>query len=405
MIKISSTDSPGRNQIEAPAIGAIPIIGAPTVGAPTVVAPAVSVPVIGSSSSATEIGAVVVRWETILYHLEILHSLGQYQFFTPEKTVKHKRGDNEKEDGKRKKAEPRTWQQKYQKIEKKKKGKGKWQKKSNANKKNKKAEEADVPLKKKVQGTKKEAFTDEQFDQVALIELKTLIPKKGLANRVLRKRRTEFPKLENIQSTAKNLLQQVAPGGGLEVVKYLMINDDVEVNLEAISSEYETMVVAEVAKIDIVFFNQEEVVGEAYQASTDEITVISVKEQTLEVEKTEDEASQASTDQTIVVYVEEQTIEVAQIDVSKESKEEVEQNKEEVVEGKCNTPAERLVLLELEVDVVLKKRHAVTDDEINEIAFIMAYQMNQLHVHLDELLLKVLLESFIQRPISQDKKN
>ncbi|KAF6135819.1 hypothetical protein GIB67_028138 [Kingdonia uniflora] len=349
MIKISSTDSPGRNQIEAPAIGAIPIIGAPTVGAPTVVAPAVSVPVIGSSSSATEIGAVVVRWETILYHLEILHSLGQYQFFTPEKTVKHKRGDNEKEDGKRKKAEPRTWQQKYQKIEKKKKGKGKWQKKSNANKKNKKAEEADVPLKKR--------------------------------------------------------FKQVAPGGGLEVVKYLMINDDVEVNLEAISSEYETMVVAEVAKIDIVFFNQEEVVGEAYQASTDEITVISVKEQTLEVEKTEDEASQASTDQTIVVYVEEQTIEVAQIDVSKESKEEVEQNKEEVVEGKCNTPAERLVLLELEVDVVLKKRHAVTDDEINEIAFIMAYQMNQLHVHLDELLLKVLLESFIQRPISQDKKN
>ncbi|KAF6149034.1 hypothetical protein GIB67_017306 [Kingdonia uniflora] len=200
-------------------------------------------------------------------------------------------------------------------------------------------EESDVPLLKKVEGTKKEAFTDEQFDHVPLIQLKTFIPKiskKGLVNRVSRKRRAEFPKLKNIQLTTKNLLQKVAPGEGLEVVKDLMVDDDVEVNLEVISSEYsggllkwkkddkkdddkkdieekvkseeeqpqvaeeedsepptvvvyyngkkdvqhanETMVVAEVAKTDIVFFNQEEVVVEAYQASADQITVVSVEE-------------------------------------------------------------------------------------------------------------------------------
>ncbi|KAF6154440.1 hypothetical protein GIB67_028332 [Kingdonia uniflora] len=227
-----------------------------------------------------------------------------------------------------------------------KKGKGELLKKLNANKKNKKADEADVPLKKKIKGTKNDAFTDEQFDHVPLIQLKTLIPqipKKGLANRVPRKRQAEFLKLENIQSTVENLLQQVAPGEGLEVVQDLMVDDDVEVNLEAISSEYgsgllknfhfflclcsfyllyvkwkkadekdnddkkdveenvkseeeqpqvaeeeysepstvvlyyygkkdvrhanEAMVVVEVAKIDIVFFNQEEVVGEAYQVT------------------------------------------------------------------------------------------------------------------------------------------
>ncbi|KAF6148890.1 hypothetical protein GIB67_014261 [Kingdonia uniflora] len=121
------------------------------------------------------------------------------------------------------------------------------------------------------------------------------------------------------------------------------------------------MVVAEVAKVDIVFFNQEEVVGEAYQASAYQTTVVSVEEQTLEVEKTKDEASQASADQTIVVSAEEQTIEVVQTEVvishqeedvgeysnntkknlghyseasqTKKSKKEVEQNKEEMFKG------------------------------------------------------------------------
>ncbi|KAF6163586.1 hypothetical protein GIB67_022151 [Kingdonia uniflora] len=162
----------------------------------------------------------------------------------------------------------------------------------------------------------------------------------------------------------ENLLKQVAPREGLEVVKYLIVDDDVEVNLKAISSEYgggllkwmkgdekdnddkkdveknvkfeeeqpqvveeedselptvvvyynrkkdvqhanETMVAAEVAKTDVVFFNQEKVVGEAYQASADQTTIVSAEELTLEVEKTEDEASHASTNQTTAISVEE----------------------------------------------------------------------------------------------------
>ncbi|KAF6155046.1 hypothetical protein GIB67_035793 [Kingdonia uniflora] len=50
------------------------------------------------------------------------------------------------------------------------------------------------------------------------------------------------------------------------------------------------------------------------QASTDQ-TTISVKKQTLEVEKTKDEASQASANKTTTVSVEEQTIEVTQTEV------------------------------------------------------------------------------------------
>ncbi|KAF6159429.1 hypothetical protein GIB67_032200 [Kingdonia uniflora] len=287
----------------------------------------------------------------------------------------------------------------------------------NANKKNKKAEEADVPLKKNVEGTKNEVFTDKQFYHVPLIQLKTLIPKipkKGLANRVPRKRRAKFSELENIQSTAENLRQQVTPGEGLEVVKDLMVDDDVEVvrevNFKSISSEYgsdllewkksdekddddkkdaevkvksykeqpqvakeensepptvvtmvvaevQTMGVPEVAKTDIIFFNQEEVIGEAYQASVDQTTVESIKEQ---------------------------TIEVAQTEVSKESKEEVKLNKGEVVEAKDDDDGnlqnkldpDQLVLMESEVDVTLKKSHALTEDKINERAFKMACRMN-----------------------------
>ncbi|KAF6165642.1 hypothetical protein GIB67_002901 [Kingdonia uniflora] len=259
-----------RYQIEASAYGAAPAIGAPAVGAPAVVAPT-----IGYKYFVTEIEAVVVR----------------YQFSTPDKTVKCKReGGNEKEDGKRKKAEPKT-----------KKG------------------------------------------------LIPKIPKKGLANKVPRKR---------------------------QVVNALMVDNDVEVgrevNFNAISSEYggdllelkkgeekdnndkkdveekvkfeeekvqETMVVAEVAKTDIVFFNQEEVDGEAYQsvdlqASTDQTTAIYVEKQTLEVEKTKDEASQ-------------------------------------------------LDLMKSEVDITSKKRHELTEEENNESAFKMACRMNELHAHLE----------------------
>ncbi|KAF6171978.1 hypothetical protein GIB67_029396 [Kingdonia uniflora] len=81
----------------------------------------------------------------------------------------------------------------------------------------------------------------------------------------------------------------------------------------------------EVAKNDIVFFNKKKVVREAYQASIDQITVISIEKQTMEVLKTKvvishqeedaDEASQASADQTTIVSVDEQTMEVAKTKV------------------------------------------------------------------------------------------
>ncbi|KAF6171402.1 hypothetical protein GIB67_009543 [Kingdonia uniflora] len=184
-----------RYHIEVPVIGVVFAIEPPAVGAPIVGAPA-----IGSSSSATEIRAIVVKLETVLYHLKILHSLGS----TSSLLMRKSQNASEKE--------------------------------------------------------------------------------------------------------------QVAPGEGLEVVKDLIVDDDVEVNFKAISSEYggsflkwkkddekddddkkdveeETMVVAEVTKTDIIFFNHEEVVGEVYQASADQTTVVSVEEQTMGVAKTEDKAS------------------------------------------------------------------------------------------------------------------
>ncbi|KAF6167486.1 hypothetical protein GIB67_031687 [Kingdonia uniflora] len=189
----------------------------------------------------------------------------------------------------------------------------------------------------------------------------------------------EFLELENIQSTAKNLLLQVAPGEGLEVVKDLMVDDDVEVNLEVISSDYgggllkwkkgdekdnddkkdvegnvksekgqpQTMVVTEVAKIDIVFFNQDEVVGEAYQASADQITVVSIKEQTLEVKKTKDEASQVAQTDVVISHQEEHVGEAGQ------SKEDVEHNKEEVDEGKDDDDRNSLNKADPEQDCLL----------------------------------------------------
>ncbi|KAF6162695.1 hypothetical protein GIB67_022354 [Kingdonia uniflora] len=290
-----------KYQIEAPAIGAAPAISAP----------AVVTHVIGSNSSATEIGAIVVR------------------FSTPEKTAKRKREQKNEEDGKRKKEEPRI-----------KKCKGEWQKK---------AEEADVPnKKKKVEGPKKEALTDEQFYHVPLIQLKALIlkiPKNGLANRVSWKRRVQFPELQNIQSTAKKFLQQVTPGEILEVANALMVDDDVEVgrevNFNAISSEYggdqlewkkgEEKDNDDKKDVEEKVKSEEE---EVQEASADQTTVVSVEEQTLEVEKTKDKASQ-----------------------TKESKEEVEQNKEEVFEGKDdddgnsqNKPDPEKVIKEMVVD-------------------------------------------------------
>ncbi|KAF6157592.1 hypothetical protein GIB67_037165 [Kingdonia uniflora] len=69
-----------------------------------------------------------------------------------------------------------------------------------------------------------------------------------------------------------------------------------------VQPDNETMVVAEVAKNDIVFFNQEKVVGETYQASADQIIDVSVEDQTLEVEITGDEASQDEKNQVDQVW-------------------------------------------------------------------------------------------------------
>ncbi|KAF6136270.1 hypothetical protein GIB67_042755 [Kingdonia uniflora] len=279
--------------------------------APTVGVPAVDAPIIGSSSISTEIRVAVVRVCSQLEEhvrdstlpLGDTPHLRQHQFSTPEKTRKCKREEERRwekeEDGAENLVKrPPT---KNQKIEEKKNGKGERQKITNAIKKNKKAKEVDMPL-------KKEDLTYEQFDH------------------------------------------QVASGEGLEVVKDLVVDDDVEVGMEAnlkpISSEYggslleekefeeeqpqvaeeedseptpvvyytrkkdvqhdnETMVAAEVAKTDIVFFNHEEVVGEAYQTK-----------ESKEVEDV-DEASQ-----------------------TKEGKEEVEQSKEEVLKA-------RMIMIEI----------------------------------------------------------
>ncbi|KAF6135863.1 hypothetical protein GIB67_022479 [Kingdonia uniflora] len=126
-----------------------------------------------------------------------------------------------------------------------------------------------------------------------------------------------------------------------------MVDDVVKVNLEAISSEYGGGLLKwkkgdekdndDKKDVEEIVKSEEE----QSQASADQTTAVSTEEQTLEVEKIDDEASQASTDQITIVSVEEQTIKF------------------------------QLVLIKSEVDVTLKKRHALTEEEINERAFKM----------------------------------
>ncbi|KAF6174956.1 hypothetical protein GIB67_026444 [Kingdonia uniflora] len=256
--------------------------------------------------------------------------LGHYQFCTPEKTAKRMREKIKKEDGKRKKAEPGI-----------KKGKREWQKK---------AEDADVPNKKKKKGEEKD--NDDKKD-------------------VEEKVKSEEEEMEE----SKN--------GDEKVDGDEKFDDVVEVE----DSEQPTVVVYYTEKKDLQPKNETMVVAEA---SVDQTTAVYVEEHTLEVAKIEDKASQ-----------------------TKKSKEEVKQNKEEVFEGKDdddgnsqNKPdPEQLILMKSEVDVTLKMRHALIEEENNESTFKIAYRMNQLHAHFDEHLLGVLLESFIQRPISQDEKS
>ncbi|KAF6170973.1 hypothetical protein GIB67_014790 [Kingdonia uniflora] len=143
----------------------------------------------------------------------------------------------------------------------------------------------------------------------------------------------------------------------------------------------------------VMYYTGKKDVQHENEASADQITTVSVEEQTLEVKKTKDEASQASAGQTTVVFIKKQTIVVVQTEVV------IYHQEKDVGE------TSQLVLMESKVDVTLKKRHTLTEEEINEIAVKIVCEMNRLHAHLDELLPGVLLESFIQRPISQDEKN
>ncbi|KAF6150898.1 hypothetical protein GIB67_020981 [Kingdonia uniflora] len=129
----------------------------------------------------------------------------------------------------------------------------------------------------------------------------------------------------------ENLLQQIEPREGLEVVKDLMVDDDAEVGkevkLKAILSEYGGDLLESIYLL----------------ASSDQTTDVSVEEQPMEVTKTEDEDCQsaylpASAEQANAKSIEEQITEVVKTEdeasQTKESKENVEQSKEEVVEGK-----------------------------------------------------------------------
>ncbi|KAF6161103.1 hypothetical protein GIB67_007744 [Kingdonia uniflora] len=253
---------------------------------------------------------------------------------------------------------------------------------------------------------------------------------------------------------------QVTLGEGLEAVKDLMVDDDVEVgmevNLKTISSEYgsgllewktggkkdnedekdveEKVKFIEEEQLQVA---KEEEVHEMEEWKNGDKKVDDVEKDGAEKAKSEEEQPQVaeeedSEQQTVVVYYNgkkdvQHANEVAKIDIvffnhekvvgeayqTKESKEEVKQSKDKVVEGKDDDDKNsqkkpdhvQLILMELEVDVTLKMKHTLTDKDINERAFKMACQMNQLHAHLDELLPGVLLKFFIQIPISQDKKN
>ncbi|KAF6150302.1 hypothetical protein GIB67_034001 [Kingdonia uniflora] len=226
---------------------------------------------IGSSSSATEIRAVVVKWGTILYHFEILHSLG----CTSSLLIRKLRNASEKEQ-----VAP--------------------------------GEGLEVV---------KDFMVDDDVEVGREVNFKAISSEYG-GDLLEWKKGDEKDNddKKNVEEKVKSEEEQpqVAEEEDSDpptVVVYYNGKKDVQ-------HTNKTMVVAEVAKIDIVFFNQEEVVGEAYQVTyhfVNQTTVVSVEEQTLEVEKIEDEASQVTylffADQTTSVSVEEQTIEVAQTEV------------------------------------------------------------------------------------------
>ncbi|KAF6174694.1 hypothetical protein GIB67_008749 [Kingdonia uniflora] len=197
---------------------------------------------------------------------------------------------------------------------------------------------------------------------------------------------------------------------GAVVVK---VEDEVEVvrevNLEAISSEYGGDRL-EKGAVEDEEPEAKEKDNEDEKDGDDGEKAKSVKEEPLQVANEEEvqivvvyfinkkdiveEANKTSVDQTTGVYVEEQ------------SKEEMVKGNDDDDETLQKKPLpmkiiiEMLALMESEVDVILKKRHKLTDEDINDRALTWAYQMNLLQAYLEKLLLGVLYESFIQRPIS-----
>ncbi|KAF6138824.1 hypothetical protein GIB67_005282 [Kingdonia uniflora] len=196
---------------------------------------------------------------------------------------------------------------------------------------------------KNVEGPKKKALADEQFDHFPLIQLKALIPKipkKGLANRVPRKRRVANALM--VDDDVKvgrdvnfNTISSEYDGDLLEKKGEEKDNDDKKDVEEKVKSEEEEVQEMEESKngdenvdgdekVDdiaeeedseqptvVVYYTEKKDVHPDNKASADQTTTISVEEQTLEVEKIEDEPSQI-----------------------KENKDEMEQNKEEVLDGK-----------------------------------------------------------------------
>ncbi|KAF6145708.1 hypothetical protein GIB67_010669, partial [Kingdonia uniflora] len=315
-----------RYQIEAPAIGVVPAIDAPAVVAPA----------IGSSSFATEIGTVMVRvCSQLKKHGKMLLKLDDHVALRGILEVANAlMVDDDAEVGREINFNAISFEYGGDLLE--------WRK----------GEEKDNDDKKDVEDKVKSEEEEVQ----------------------------EMEESKNGDEKVHDVAEEDGSKQPTVVVYYTGKKD--------VQPDNETTVVAEVAKTDIVFFNQEEVVGEAYQASADQTTVVSVEEQTLEIKKTEDEASQ-------------------EVFEGKDDDNGNSQNKPdpEQVIRQIDIDQTNLVLMESEVDLTLKKRYALNEEEINERAVKMACQMNRLYTNLDELLLGVLLESFIQRPISQDEKN
>ncbi|KAF6138983.1 hypothetical protein GIB67_010709 [Kingdonia uniflora] len=145
-------------------------------------------------------------------------------------------------------------------------------------------------------------------------------------------------------------LQQVTPGKGLEVVKDLMLNDDIEVgrevNFKAISFEYDGDLLVEKVK------SEEDQPQVAEEEDSEPPTIVVYYNGKKDVQHANE----------TMVVAEVQTMGVAEVATT----DIVFFNYEEII-----GEAYQLVLMKSEVDATLKKRHALTKEEINERAFKM----------------------------------